>query len=1537
MANALEQTKNLFSVDDYNKDDISDKSKIIKALDNPAFGEFRSKEEIIDKAKKTGTGLLTGTLAIPSDILSGAEMVNTALADYANSPTAMVLKNAFKEASDKYGRPAFDKWFNKTTGLESNPENVDQLIGEVLSPTGTLLSGAKLLKPVGKVGKQIVKDTKAFFDDMSGGDGGALATANNAPIQSIDETSKLLDKTKVTKPIDTSAPIIPESEFVNAKPTINKLFAGEGTETGKKQAAKFRELEAQNKYTAEELFLKTRVYRGDDGQLRWEISTADAKLKNSWEKSLNFKKDNFNFEDEFLGITVPEKADGFYDSRASMQLSQILDFPTAYKEYYNVKGVTKYFDDVQTKNREVMSETQLSPLRNLQVYWERGDKYSNTLGYYTPAQDKITLNVRQLKAAARQTAEDYGIPFEEAFKLQVQSTLLHEVQHAVQLREGFRMGGDSDNFLPKDYDIFVSTNKQKKDRIFLDIEDQFDVAIAEIAKKDSSYNALAVRNKILNEVETDFNTLYDVLVHKKTNSIDKYKNKSIEELNAISKEAKERLNNKFSTFKDYIYSEDIDRMKLGLSKNAEENIKLINIDTAATNKYYNLYGEREARLVQKRLEDRFKLNKLGGAEVAKEVESDTKFLSPKGDTDVRGRKLGQMGGFPADTKITPTKLMADGTTFNNTIKKLKSANVKPDNPVFKKIAKYPDVKIGKDGLPVNILKNESGKPLILYYGDTGLIAEKGSDKRKYFQMTPKKSSDPPIKIQDKFRGAERLKDDLTGFGNKATFVSSNPNMASSYAFKGNPDDYEGSSLIPIYVLAKEVKDYPRAGIIEFDKLASKAPPGTVISLRNSPDSIGYDLAKEEIYPRAIHKATGQDQYAFTNGTQVFSALTGERLSATFTSKNVRNRLRNLQTKEEYGDFLRKEYNPHRKKLQELYKDNPKMLEYINSKEYLKDGDEMSFMNTYYKERLETIKNKDDLPNQKKGTVLSKDTMYQGGLQLAKGGVTMYNQMEMFQDGGLKDEGGTIDPVSGNDVPSGSTQEEVRDDIPAQLSEGEFVFPADVVRFIGLEKLMMMRQEAKAGLKRMEEMGQMGNSDEATIPDDVPFTMDDIDMEDDDTVEMAQGGVIQAANGTFVNTAPNVMYNPSQFATGQNLPSQQNNPNAQPVSYNAPVYNPVPAGSYTPTYYNQLNKGNENIATFENLVGNNYGQYDELRKYTSESGLVLNIPFKGGQPIYPIPEGYTYVDPEATKTEEVKTVTPTPQTTQVTQQDDGGDDPDGGGGAVDLVGDKFSYKSMFNMDTLDKAMKDIAGNQISLFNLKDAGIRGFKGSLDVGNATLSVQKDVLETFKIGSLNASNRRTGGKNAVYGDNFNLADMNQTDRDFLGNMLNNISDRVKNLMTDPEGKAIDINGLVDLVKSRGLATKVTKENFYAKGTNIISKTKVNSAISQIIASDIGLKKTRRDDIQKGEYISDQTEADKGYDFGAGISGAQIEDTSDRKGSQQSYEQESSYDDSSYSDYGDGSVADAYDDPMMNKGGLLGKRKVKPKKMKRGGLASRK
>lgn len=98
--------------------------------------------------------------------------------------------------------------------------------------------------------------------------------------------------------------------------------------------------------------------------------------------------------------------------------------------------------------------------------------------------------------------------------------------------------------------------------------------------------------------------------------------------------------------------------------------------------------------------------------------------------------------------------------------------------------------------------------------------------------------------------------------------------------------------------------------------------------------------------------------------------------------------------------------------------------------------------------------------------------------------------KLFAEGGVMQEGGTVDPVSGNEVPPGAMAEEVRDDIDAKLSEGEFVFPADVVRFYGLEKLMMMRDKAKKGLQRMNEIGQMGNAEE--VPDGEALFGDEMD-------------------------------------------------------------------------------------------------------------------------------------------------------------------------------------------------------------------------------------------------------------------------------------------------------------------------------------------------------------------------------------------------------------------------------------------------------------
>lgn len=130
---------------------------------------------------------------------------------------------------------------------------------------------------------------------------------------------------------------------------------------------------------------------------------------------------------------------------------------------------------------------------------------------------------------------------------------------------------------------------------------------------------------------------------------------------------------------------------------------------------------------------------------------------------------------------------------------------------------------------------------------------------------------------------------------------------------------------------------------------------------------------------------------------------------------------------------------------------------------------------------------------------------------------------LFAEGGMNDEGGTVDPVSGNDVPPGSLKSEVRDDIDAKLSEGEFVIPADVVRYIGLERLMKLRDEAKQGLARMAEIGQMGNADQVENPESLHEGDDGFESEIDDIMKEVEGGETEennfAAGGGVVRVPP----------------------------------------------------------------------------------------------------------------------------------------------------------------------------------------------------------------------------------------------------------------------------------------------------------------------------------------------------------------------------------------------------------------------------------
>jgi len=168
----------------------------------------------------------------------------------------------------------------------------------------------------------------------------------------------------------------------------------------------------------------------------------------------------------------------------------------------------------------------------------------------------------------------------------------------------------------------------------------------------------------------------------------------------------------------------------------------------------------------------------------------------------------------------------------------------------------------------------------------------------------------------------------------------------------------------------------------------------------------------------------------------------------------------------------------------------------------------------------------------------------------------------YAEGGFLDDGAEVDPISGNEVPVGSLAEEVRDDVPAQLSEGEFVVPADVVRFIGLEKLMQMRDQAKSGLAQMESDGQMGGS-----PAPMQSDMDDA-MEMDALIDGMDSedfeGAVQA------------------FAEG---------------------------GSVLPTY--------------AQYTGRDFGEAGNVEyvKYTNAAGDIIDVATVQGNPVNAVPNGY----------------------------------------------------------------------------------------------------------------------------------------------------------------------------------------------------------------------------------------------------------------------------------------------------------------------------
>jgi len=166
----------------------------------------------------------------------------------------------------------------------------------------------------------------------------------------------------------------------------------------------------------------------------------------------------------------------------------------------------------------------------------------------------------------------------------------------------------------------------------------------------------------------------------------------------------------------------------------------------------------------------------------------------------------------------------------------------------------------------------------------------------------------------------------------------------------------------------------------------------------------------------------------------------------------------------------------------------------------------------------------------------------------------------------------VDPVSGNEVPPGSLPEEVRDDIPAMLSEGEYVVPADVLRFYGMKFFEDLRAEAKRGLAQMEAEGRIGGEPISEPDDELPFSDEELltteDKEEETEAQMmaAMGGSVGYQEGGFQPTVPAWMSRLQNISPGAEGATQFKtfiNDRGQEISVlvdanNQPIFS-VPAG------------------------------------------------------------------------------------------------------------------------------------------------------------------------------------------------------------------------------------------------------------------------------------------------------------------------------------------------------------------------------------------
>ena len=418
-------------------------------------------------------------------------------------------------------------------------------------------------------------------------------------------------------------------------------------------------------------------------------------------------------------------------------------------------------------------------------------------------------------------------------------------------------------------------------------------------------------------------------------------------------------------------------------------------------------------------------------------------------------------------------------------------------------------------------------------------------------------------------------------------------------------DYEGDGRgdhVAFYVgdeISFDSKTTPRKGFIS---ILGGNQDGKEVSIIQIP--ISDVLTVRRITPETIQTTT---ELFLENNPGMVSPM------ALLTKEQSPTDLQNLQ--KQINEALKQSGGQFTKEINELVKQRTKLKQNLN-----KGGTPMN-RNNY---RVELVSDLEDAPK--------------------------FNKGGLYQEGGMQDDGMNRDPVSGNEIPPGSLAKEVRDDIPAQLSEGEYVVPADVVQYYGLKFFEDLRDKAKMALARMERDGRIGGEPVNTEPQmdtgDFPFSVDELQT-------FSEGGTprgYQPGGGvTFVSTPATTMQpNPLTYVSPVMATPQMNQTSNFGTGVSGGVYTSgvtVPTGMTMPSVSSSIKT--------ERYINDQCSELTLLEGQGAPAGYVLASSPKGIEYSKAcFPERYPD-DQQDTSAEDDTQTTAEPDGTQVTQaqQDD----------------------------------------------------------------------------------------------------------------------------------------------------------------------------------------------------------------------------------------------------------------------------------------------